>query len=416
MDTIYAEATPPGRGGVSVVRLSGPEARTIGEAIAGPMPEARRAELRLLRDGEQIDRALVIRFDGGSSFTGEPVVEFHLHGAPVIVRRLERALRDHGARLAEAGEFTRRALLNGSLALSEVEALSDLLSAESEAQRQQAMKIVSGDLARWTGMLRDRLVRAGALIEASLDFADEDVPEEVPAEVFDLLARVRQDIGIAIAGYPAAERLRAGFEVAIVGPPNAGKSSLLNRIAQRELALVSEIAGTTRDVIELHTELGGLAVTFLDTAGLRETRDMVEGMGVERARARASAADIRVHLSEDGQATSELFRDGDLVLRTKADLGGPGVSAVTGAGVREMLDEIRKRLAGQVAGAGMITRQRQAQALEDAVRVLDVHPNQPAEVLAEAVRAASHRLGEVVGRIAPDDYLDEIFSSFCIGK
>ena len=416
MDTIYAEATPPGRGGVSVVRLSGPEARTIGEAITGPMPEARRAELRLLRDGEQIDRALVIRFEEGSSFTGEPVVEFHLHGAPVIVRRLERALRDHGARLAEAGEFTRRALLNGSLALSEVEALSDLLSAESEAQRQQAMKIVSGDLARWTGMLRDRLVRAGALIEASLDFADEDVPEEVPVEVFDLLARVRQDIGIAIAGYPAAERLRAGFEVAIVGPPNAGKSSLLNRIAQRELALVSEIAGTTRDVIELHTELGGLAVTFLDTAGLRETRDMVEGMGVERARARASAADIRVHLSEDGQAISELFRDGDLVVRTKADLGGPGVSAVTGAGVREMLDEIRNRLAGQVAGAGMITRQRQAQALEDAARVLDMRPDQPPEVLAEAVRAASYRLGEVVGRIAPDDYLDEIFSSFCIGK
>lgn len=416
MDTIYAEATPPGRGGVSVVRLSGPQARAIGEAIAGPMPEARRAELRLLRDGEQIDRALVIRFEEGSSFTGEPVVEFHLHGAPVIVRRLERALRDHGARLAEAGEFTRRALLNGSLALSEVEALSDLLSAESEAQRQQAMKIVSGDLARWTGMLRDQLVRAGALIEASLDFADEDVPEEVPAEVFDLLARVRQDIGIAIAGYPAAERLRAGFEVAIVGPPNAGKSSLLNRIAQRELALVSEIAGTTRDVIELHSELGGLAVTFLDTAGLRETRDMVEGMGVERARARASAADIRVHLSEDGQAISELLRDGDLVVRTKADLGGLGVSAVTGAGVREMLDEIRNRLAGQVAGAGMIARQRQAQALEDAARVLDVRPDQPPEVLAEAVRAASHRLGEVVGRIAPDDYLDEIFSSFCIGK
>ena len=416
MDTIYAEATPPGRGGVSVVRLSGAEARDIGETIAGPLPVARRAELRLLRDGEQIDRALVIRFDGGSSFTGEPVVEFHLHGAPVIVRRLERALRDHGARLAEAGEFTRRALLNGSLALSEVEALSDLLSAESEAQRQQAMKIVSGDLARWTGMLRDRLVRAGALIEATLDFADEDVPEEVPAEVFDLLARVRQDIGIAIAGYPAAERLRAGFEVAIVGPPNAGKSSLLNRIARRELALVSEIAGTTRDVIELHTELGGLAVTFLDTAGLRETRDMVEGMGVERARARASAADIRVHLSEDGQAISELFRDGDLVVRTKADLGGPGVSAVTGAGVTEMLDQIRNRLAGQVAGAGMITRQRQAQALEDAAKVLDVHPDQPPEVLAEAVRAASHRLGEVVGRIAPDDDLDEIFSSFCIGK
>lgn len=416
MDTIYAEATPPGRGGVSVVRLSGPDARVIGEAIAGPLPEARRAELRLLKDSELIDRGLVIRFDEGASFTGEPVVEFHLHGAPVIVRRLEAALRNRGARLAEAGEFTRRALLNGSLALSEVEALSDLLSAESEAQRQQAMKIVSGELARWTGMLRDRLIRAGALIEASLDFADEEVPEEVPAEVFELLAQVRRDIKVAIAGYPAAERLRAGFEVAIVGPPNAGKSSLLNRIAQRELALVSEVAGTTRDVIELHTELGGLAVTFLDTAGLRETSDMVEGMGVERAVARASAAEIRIHLSEDGKPVSDLYRDGDLVLQTKADLGGAGISAATGAGVREMLDEVRIRLAGQVAGAGLVTRQRQAHALADAAAVLDVSPEQPAELLAEAVRSASYRVGEVVGRIAPDDYLDEIFSRFCIGK
>lgn len=416
MDTIYAEATPPGRGGVSVVRLSGPEARVIGEAIAGPLPEARRAELRLLKDSELIDRGLVIRFDEGASFTGEPVVEFHLHGAPVIVRRLEAALQHRGARLAEAGEFTRRALLHGSLALSEVEALSDLLSAESEAQRQQAMKIVSGELARWTVMLRDRLVRAGALIEASLDFADEEVPEEVPAEVFELLAQVRRDIKVAIAGYPAAERLRAGFEVAIVGPPNAGKSSLLNRIAQRELALVSEVAGTTRDVIELHTELGGLAVTFLDTAGLRETSDMVEGMGVERALTRATAADIRIHLSEDGRPMPDLYRDGDLVLQTKADLGGAGISAATGAGVREMLDEIRTRLAGQVAGAGLVTRQRQAHALADAAAVLDVSPDQPAELLAEAIRSASYRLGEVVGRIAPDDYLDEIFSRFCIGK
>lgn len=416
MDTIYAEATPPGRGGVSVVRLSGPEARVIGEAIAGILPEARRAELRMLKDGELIDRGLVIRFDEGASFTGEPVVEFHLHGAPVIVRRLEAALRKRGARLAEAGEFTRRALLNGSLALSEVEALSDLLSAESEAQRQQAMKIVSGDLARWTANLREHLVRAGALIEASLDFADEEVPEEVPAEVFDLLAQVRRDIEAAVAAYPAAERLLAGFEVAIVGPPNAGKSSLLNRIARRELALVSEVAGTTRDVIELHTELDGLAVTFLDTAGLRKTLDLVEGMGVERARARASAADLRVHLSEEGKPVSDLYRQGDLVLRSKADLGGAGVSSTTGAGVREMLDEIRSRLAEQVAGAGLVTRKRQAQALEDAAAVLDLSPDQPAELLAEAIRSASFRLGEVVGRIAPDDYLDEVFSSFCIGK
>lgn len=416
MSTIYAEATPPGRGGISVVRLSGPDARAIGEAVAGPLPEARRAELRTLRDGELIDRGLVIRFDEGASFTGEQVVEFHIHGAPVVVRRLEAALRRHGGRLAEPGEFTRRGLLNGALALSEVEALSDLLSAESEAQRQQAMRVVSGELARWTENLREQLVRAGALIEVSLDFADEEVPEEVPPEVFDLLDRVQRDIRTALAGFPAAERVRAGFEVAIVGPPNAGKSSLLNRIARREMALVSEIAGTTRDVIELHTDLKGLAVTFLDTAGLRDTADAVEGMGVERARARAQAADLRIHLSEDGQPVSDLLQEGDIVLRSKADLGGAGVSAMTGIGIAEMLQTIGKQLAERVAGAGIVSRRRQAEALEDAARALEVSHHQPAEMLAEAVRQASHRLSEVIGRVAPDDYLDEVFSRFCIGK
>lgn len=416
MDTIYAEATPPGRGGISVVRLSGPEALAIGEAIAGPLPEARQAELRTLRDGELIDRGLVIRFEEGASFTGEQVVEFHIHGAPVVVRRLEAALRRHGGRLAEPGEFTRRGLLNGALALSEVEALSDLLSAESEAQRQQAMRVVSGELARWTEKLREQLVRAGALIEVSLDFADEEVPEEVPPEVFDLLDRVRRDIRAAISGYPAAERVRAGFQVAIVGAPNAGKSSLLNRIARREMALVSEIAGTTRDVIELHTDLGGLAVTFLDTAGLRDTADAVEGMGVERARSRALAADLRIHLSEDGQPVGDLLQDGDLVLRSKADIGGEGVSSMTGAGVEEMLEVIGSRLTQRVAGAGIVSRQRQAEALEDAAQALEVSHRLPAELLAEAVRQASHRLSEVIGRVAPDDYLDEVFARFCIGK
>jgi len=416
MSTIYAEATPPGRGGISVVRLSGPEARAIGEAIAGPMPQARRAELRSLQDGELIDRGLVIRFDEGASFTGEKVVEFQIHGAPVVVRRLEIALRRHGARLAEPGEFTRRGLLSGAIALSEVEALSDLLSAESEAQRQQAMRVVSGDLTRWTESLRQRLVRAGALIEVSLDFADEEVPEEVPAEVFDLLEGVRDDILAAVAGYPAAERVRSGFEVAIVGPPNAGKSSLLNRIARRELALVSEIEGTTRDVIELHTELGGLAVTFLDTAGLRDTMDTIETMGVQRAIARARAADLRVHLSENGEPVGDLLQDGDLVLQTKADLGGKGVSSVTGAGIEQMLESIRSRLKLKVAGAGIITRRRQADALEDAAVALKMRRDQPAELIAEGVRQASHRLNELIGRVAPDDYLDEIFSRFCIGK
>lgn len=415
MDTIYAEATPAGRGGVSIVRLSGPDARVIGEALAGPLPNARRAELRALRDGGVIDQALVIRFDEGASFTGEAVVEFHLHGAPVVVRRLQAALSQRGARLAEAGEFTRRGFLNGVIALSEAEGLADLLAAESEAQRQQAMRVVAGDLTGWADGLRARMIRAGALIEASLDFADEEVPEEVPGEVFEILAAVRVDILDALAGYPAAERLRAGFEVAIVGPPNVGKSSLLNRIGRRDLALVSDIAGTTRDVIELHTELGGLAVTFLDTAGLRDSADLVEQMGVQRARDRAANADLRLHLTDGVPPDAELLADGDLIVRSKSDLGPGDVSAKTGDGVDELLDLVRARLAGRVAGAGLVSRRRQAEALKRATDGLAELSEVP-ELLAEQMRIAVQAITEVVGRVAPDDYLDEIFASFCIGK
>lgn len=417
METIYAEATPPGRGGVSIVRLSGPRAREIGEALAGPLPRARMAYRRAVRDEGLIDEALVLRFDAGASFTGDEVVEFQLHGAPVIVRRLQAALSARGARLAEPGEFTRRSFLNGTLALSGVEALSDLLAAETEAQRAQAMRVVSGELADWTAALREKLIRAGALIEASLDFADEEVPEDVPAEVFQLLAEVRAQIGRQIIGVPAAERIRAGFEVAIIGPPNAGKSSLMNRIAGREVALVSDEAGTTRDVLELRTELGGLAVTFLDTAGLREAEDKVERMGVARARDRAVAADLRVILQDESLADEPLRVPGDIVVRSKADLGAGDISAVTGAGVDALLARVADELTGRVAGAGLVSRHRQAEALRDAHGALGTADRaMPPEILAELVRNVSARLAEVVGRVAPDDYLDEVFSSFCIGK
>lgn len=415
MDTIYAEATPAGRGGVSIVRLSGPAAREIAEALAGPLPEARRAEFRRIADGELIDRGLVIRFEAGASFTGEEVVEFHLHGAPVIVRRLERALSSRGARLAEAGEFTRRGFLNGVIALSEAEGLADLLAAETEAQRQQAMRIVGGDLVVWADSLRQLLVRAGALVEASLDFADEEVPDEVPQEVGALLVEVRERIATMLAGRPAAERLRAGFTVAIVGPPNTGKSSLMNAIARREVALVSDIPGTTRDIIELHTEIGGLAVTFLDTAGLRDAEDPVERMGVSRARVRAQEADLRIHLVADAAPDKSLVREGDLLRRSKADLRTGDLSAWTGEGIDALLDDVRGVLAGRVAGAGLVARRRQAEALESAAVSLESLPAEP-ELLAETIRSAIQRLAELVGRVAPDDYLDEIFASFCIGK
>lgn len=419
MDTIFAEATPPGRGGVSVIRLSGPDAHATLESLAGAVPEPRRAYLRALRDGDDlIDRALVIWFQEGHSFTGEEVAELHLHGAPVIANRLTQAMLTRGLRRAEAGEFTRRAFLNGRMDLAEAEGLADLLSAETEAQRKLAMRATEGELGRKSDEMRAKLVRAGALIEASIDFADEDVPEEVPAEVFELIAQVRADIKAMLFRYPATERLRHGYEVAIIGPPNAGKSSLLNRIGQREIALVTNIAGTTRDVLELRTDLRGLPVTFLDTAGLRDSDDPVESMGIQRARARADMADLRIHLSDDGESAEPVL-DGDIVVRSKADLSegtGISVSSQTGEGVAELLDIVYDRLRVRAADSGLVGHKRQAEALARALAALDVENDLLPEFLAEALRQAAQSLAAMVGRIGAEDYLDEIFASFCIGK
>ena len=419
MDTIFAEATPPGRGGVSVVRLSGPESRIVLQSLTGAVPQARHAYLRALRDGDDlIDHALVMWFEEGHSFTGEEVAEFHLHGAPVIANRLTQALLARGLRRAEAGEFTRRAFLNGRMDLAEAEGLADLLSAETEAQRRLAMKSTDGELGRKVEELRAKLVRAGALVEASIDFADEEVPEEVPAEVFDLIRSSRAEIAAMLESYPATERLRQGYEVAIIGPPNAGKSSLINRIAKRELALVSDIAGTTRDILELRTDLKGLPVTFLDTAGMRESADPIEAMGVQRALRRAEDADLRILLSEeaDGAGAAE---EGDLIVRSKADLSAGNtlsVSAKTGEGVSELLDLVYDRLRVRAAKSGLVGHRRQAEALERALRSLAVSEEMAPEFLAESLREASFALASLLGRIGAEDYLDEIFSSFCIGK
>lgn len=421
MDLIFAEATPPGRGGISVIRISGTGARHAAERLAGPLPEARRAYVRIIRDGDdELDRALVIWFEAGSSFTGDEVAELHLHGAPVIARRVSAVLADAGVRQAEAGEFTRRAFLNGQMDLAAVEGLADLLEAETDAQRRLALRAAGGELARKTDEWRELLIRAGALVESSVDFADEDVPDEVPDEVFLLLANLQDSLGAEIEGYPAAERLRTGFEVAVIGEPNAGKSSLVNRIARRDVALVSEIAGTTRDVIELRLDLKGLAVTLLDTAGLRTTGDIVEGMGVERARERASAADLRIHVSPEGRPDRTLWRQGDILVRSKADVGKDGqglaVSAATGEGVSELLMAVYDRLALRVAGAGIVSHERQALALKEACDAVAGIEGLPAEVLAEKIRQATASLDLLLGRIGAEEYLDVIFASFCIGK
>lgn len=426
MDTIHAPATAQGRAGVAVIRMSGPRSWDILRDLAGGVPEPRRAVLRTLRHGgDLLDRALVICFARDASFTGEFSAELHLHGSVAVVGAVMRALSDLGSRVAEPGEFTRRALENGRLDLAQVEGLADLIDADTEAQRRQAMRLLDGAIGRRAEGWRQDLVRAAALIEATIDFSDEDVPVDVWPEVRSLLERVAADLATEIAGYGAAERVREGFEVAIVGRPNAGKSSLLNALAGREAAITSAHAGTTRDVIEVRMELQGLAVTLLDTAGLRETVDEVEGIGVQRGLARAESADLRVFLLDGGEVPMISPRPDDLLVRGKADLGfvagQMAVSAVTGFGLAELTDEIGRRLARRVTGAGVVTRARHRDAAVRGARgigaaLAGIAAGLGAELVAEDVRSAARALESLVGRVDVEHLLDDIFASFCIGK
>jgi tRNA modification GTPase len=324
--------------------------------------------------------------------------------------------------MAEPGEFTRRALENGRLDLAQVEGLADLIDAETESQRKQALRVLSGEIGALADGWRGDLIRAAALIEATIDFADEDVPVDVTPEVTGLLTGVLTDLRRQIAGASAAERVRSGFEVAIVGAPNVGKSTLLNALAGREAAITSEIAGTTRDVIEVRMEIGGLAVTLLDTAGLRDTEDPVERIGVARARERAAMADLRVFLVDDDAMPDMAARPGDIVLRAKADLladKGGAISGRSGEGVDELLQSLGMVLTERAAGAGVAMRERHLTALCRAATGLDgalIQIRRNADLAAEDIRSATRALDHLVGRVDVEDLLDHIFASFCIGK
>jgi tRNA modification GTPase len=426
MDTIFAPATARGRAGVAIVRISGPRALQAAGWLCGALPPPRRAGLRrIVSDGELLDEALVLVFESDHSFTGEAVAELQLHGSPAVVAAVLEALgRMDGLRLAEPGEFTRRAMDNGRLDLAQVEGLADLLQAETEAQRRQAQRVLSGSIGRAAESWRADLIRAAALLEATIDFADEEVPIDVAPEVEALIDRVGSALRAEIASAAVAERIRDGFEVAILGPPNVGKSTLINALSGREAALTSPHAGTTRDIIEVRMDLGGLAVTFLDTAGLREAEDPVERMGVARARDRAEMADLRLFLLEPGESVTELSPGPeDIVLTAKSDLhpgACDGVSGLTGDGVDRLMQRIAAVLSRRAAGAGTVTRIRHRLALGRAVQALDrvwpeVSGARP-EMAAEEVRSALRALDALVGRVDVEHILGEIFATFCIGK
>ncbi|MEP0317001.1 tRNA uridine-5-carboxymethylaminomethyl(34) synthesis GTPase MnmE [Hyphomonas sp.] len=426
MDNIYALATARGRAGVAVVRISGPAAHDVAERMAGPLPRHGRG-LRRLRsvEGEVLDEALVLTFEEGRSFTGAPVVELHLHGSRAVINAILQELSDQPElRQAQPGEFTRQALENGRLDLSQVEGLADLVEAETEAQRRQAMRVMSGGLGRKADLWKRDLLRAMALLEATIDFAEEDVPVDVTPEVLEIFARCEEAMRAELQGVGAAERIRDGFEVAIIGAPNMGKSTLLNHLAGREAAIISDIPGTTRDVIEVRMDLRGLPVTLLDTAGLRDASDEIEAIGIARARDRAKNADIRVHLVTADEFGSCPEHPDDLARVAHADRdrsGLPGVSGLTGLGVPSLLDEIADRLEKRSQTAGVAIRERHREALAAGLAALNgcretIRSSDMLDLAAEDLRLAVRALDSLVGRVDVEDVLGEIFSSFCIGK
>ncbi|WP_266063975.1 tRNA uridine-5-carboxymethylaminomethyl(34) synthesis GTPase MnmE [Brucella intermedia] len=434
-DTIFALSSGRLPSGVAVVRVSGPRVRFVLETIIGILPTPRNAAYKLFRarNGDPIDHGLVLFFPGPNSFTGEDCAEFHAHGGKAVVERLLAELGEiAGCRIAEAGEFTRRAFSNGKMDLTIAEGLADLIAAETEGQRRLALQVASGTQRELYTEWRQRLLRARAFIEAELDFADEsDVPGSVSEQVWQSLALLRTEIENHIASGKRASMLRDGLHVVIVGAPNAGKSSLLNFLAGREVAIISEEAGTTRDLLEVKLDLGGIPVYVTDTAGLRETESVVEKIGIERARARMADADL-VLLLEDmndpvvigtEETPATLWTVG-----TKADLsekadGGWSyrISTRTGEGLDGLLTDLQnfaEAQIGQIEDA-VPTRQRHISLLRSTVGEIDKAlngTNFPLELRAENMRLASQYLGRITGDVDVEEILDVIFSRFCIGK
>lgn len=440
-DTIYALATAPGRAGVAVLRVSGSRAGAALTALTGAaLPPPRLATLRRLidpQDGETLDQALLLWFPGPASFTGEDVAELHLHGGRAVIAGVTAALsRLPGLRPAEAGEFTRRAFAAGKLDLTGVEGLADLVDAETAAQRRQALRQMGGALAQRVEGWRDRLLRLLAHAEADIDFPDEDLPGGLADRVAAGVRDLADALSTALADGHRGERLRDGLHVVIVGAPNVGKSSLLNALARRDAAIVSHLAGTTRDVVEVHLELGGYPVILADTAGLRDGGDVIEQEGMARARARAESADIVLAVVDAARLpavepeTLALLDQRSLLLVNKCDIaasvpaeiaGRPtlALSARSGEGLDRLLAALSARCAELFAGAedGAITRARHRSALEECRDRLQDALRAPApELAAEDLRLAARGLGRITGRVDVEDLLDVIFRDFCIGK
>ncbi len=440
-DTIYALASGAGRSGVAILRLSGADVAAIIQTITGrPAPKPRRVVLRPFTDsqGQLIDEGLLIRFIAPHSFTGEDIAEFHTHGSPAVIAAMARALERAGARQAEPGEFTRRAFDNGRMDLTEAEGLADLIDAETQGQHRQALRQMQGGLKDLYENWREGLIDALASIEGEIDFPDElDVPDALSHAAYAPMSNVLGAMEKALSEAGRGERIRAGINIVIIGPPNAGKSTLINRIAQRDAAIVSDEAGTTRDVIDIHLDIGGLPVRLSDTAGLRHTQSHVEAEGVRRAQSRSQSADMRIGVIDgqypsDGQMLLDILQPGDFLLLNKSDLSRGyveptqgvtafSISALDGNGFDTFHAALEQAVTERfsLTEAAGLTRQRHQACTKRAIDALKRAQSNLAiapELAGDDVRSALHAIRELAGEADIEAVLDSIFSRFCIGK
>jgi len=436
-DTIYALATGKGRAGVAVIRLSGPQAGTAAKLISkAPLPKARlaaRSNIYHPKTNDLLDDCLILWFPSPGSYTGEDVIELHVHGGLAVINAVMEALGIiKGLRLAGPGEFTRRAFLNDKMDLTEAEGLIDLIDAETDAQRKQAQRQSQGALGKLYVGWMDRLVPLLAYYEAEIDFADEELPDQLGQRNEIKIDEIRQELLLHLDDHNRGERLRDGVRIAIIGPPNAGKSSLLNALAKRDVAIVSDIAGTTRDVIEVHLDLNGYPVILSDTAGIRDAKDAIEDEGIKRALKAAEDSDLKVvvvdassadwkdqlanHQTADSISLVNKIDSFDIKLN---DQGFFPVSVKSGEGIQSFLDYLGEKVSQEfgLSETPSITRNRHREAVIEAVEALERCLIAPEVALAaEDLRIAVRALGRITGQVDVEDLLDIIFREFCIGK